>query len=63
MVVGEPAQFRAIAPGREDGGELNAVSSSTEDPNNRYSGANIAWIVVRTIFLILALIGTFFPTT
>ena len=41
--------------------ELHAPEPASEGQNGRYSGANIAWIIIGGIFLLLAVWGTFYP--
>ena len=40
---------------------INRKLAPDADPNQRFSGANIAWIVIGGILFLLALIGTFAP--
>lgn len=40
---------------------INRAANPDHDPNNRYSGWNIAAIVIGGIIFALAIIGTFFP--
>jgi hypothetical protein len=41
--------------------KLHATEPAAEGQNGSYSGVNIAMIVLGTVFLVLALIGTFMP--
>ena len=56
FVIANSAEFTLLHVNK-----LNALAAPNYPMNSRFTGGNWVWIVIGTIFLILAVIGTLMP--